>query len=198
MITFWDQRYSGPEYVYGTEPNARFRRMLDALPGQGRILLPGEGEGRNAVYAASRGWEVVALDQSSEGRCKALNLAKEKGVILEYRVEDLANAFFPPSSFDLVSLIFVHLPPELRPAVHSRLVESLRPGGLFHILAFRPEQSALGTGGPRDPELLYSRGMLEKDFHSLKRLQFEEVEEQFAEGPFHQGHYRAIEMWGHR
>lgn len=195
MNTFWDQRYSSREYVYGTEPNARFRRMIDALPA-GRILLPGEGEGRNAVYAAGKGWEVVALDQSTEGRCKALNLAKERNVILEYRVEDLATAMLPPASFDLISLIFVHLPPQIRPFIHARLIQSLRPGGIIHMLGFRPEQLEMGTGGPRTPELLYTREMLEEDFASLQDLQFELIEEHFEEGPFHQGLYRGIEMTG--
>jgi SAM-dependent methyltransferase len=195
MKSFWDQRYSSREYVYGTEPNTRFRRMIDALPA-GRILLPGEGEGRNAVYAAAKGWEVVALDQSSEGRCKALNLAKEKNVILEYRVEDLDTAVLPPSSFDLVSLVFVHLPPDIRPGVHSRLIQSLRPGGIFHMLAFRPAQLEMGTGGPRAPELLYSRALLEKEFASLRDLQFELIEEHFEEGSYHQGLYKGIEMTG--
>ena len=87
-VDFWDARYEGETYAYGTEPNAYFRQQLDALP-PGRLLLLAEGEGRNAVYAAKRGWQVTAVDFSDEGRAKALRLAVAQGVRLDYQVADL-------------------------------------------------------------------------------------------------------------
>lgn len=197
MKEFWDQRYSSKEYVYGKEPNTYFRKFIESLsPGQ--ILLPGEGEGRNAVFAASLGWEVMAVDQSSEGRCKALALAEEKGVLIQYQQTDLESLDVPTASYDVVSLVFVHLPPNIREKIHQKLVQCLRPGGIFHLLAFTPEQLRFQTGGPQDVSMLYTEELLRADFTALASLDFTDIAGEFKEGPFHQGEYRAIELVGTR
>jgi hypothetical protein len=77
MKEFWNERYSNKLFVYGKEPNVFFREELEKMP-VGKILLPAEGEGRNAVFAALQGWEVFAFDNSEEGMKKALLLASEK------------------------------------------------------------------------------------------------------------------------
>ncbi|NMA73892.1 MAG: hypothetical protein GX963_06955 [Bacteroidales bacterium] len=82
---FWNKRYSKNEYVYGEQPNLFFKEIIDTLP-IGRILLPADGEGRNGVYAASKGWNVDSFDISHEAKMKALNLSKSKGVDLSYKV----------------------------------------------------------------------------------------------------------------
>ena len=75
---FWDERYSTDEFIYGKEPNEFFREnLLKIRPG--KLFLPGEGEGRNAVFAAKNGWTVDATDQSEIGKLKALKLASESG-----------------------------------------------------------------------------------------------------------------------
>lgn len=197
MKEMWDQRYSSREYIYGKEPNDRFRRLIDGLP-PGRVLLPGEGEGRNAVYAARRGWDVTALDQSAEGRCKALALAEEAGVVIRYEVGDLLTMPLPPGPFDLISLIFVHFSPEARLEVHKRLSNLLSPLGVFHLLAFRPEQLALGTGGPREAGLLYSEEAIRKDFPGMADVKIQRIDDHFDEGAYHHGPYAAIEMIARR
>jgi len=82
---FWDERYSQPEYAYGREPNVFFREQIEPLQ-PGRLLMPAEGEGRNGVYAARKGWVVDAFDISEKGREKALRLAEEMGVAIHYQV----------------------------------------------------------------------------------------------------------------
>ena len=195
MKEFWDQRYSTKEYAYGKEPNSRFHSLINELQ-PGRILLPGEGEGRNAVYAARKGWEVHAVDQSAEGRCKALTLAEESGVVIRYDVGDLTTMALPEGPYDLISLIFVHLPPDVRPLVHQRLAGLLKAGGIIHIVGFSPEQLLLQTGGPRDAALLYTEELLRGDFSDLTQLEFVTIDDTFAEGPYHNGRYRAVEMIG--
>jgi len=197
MKAFWDQRYGQREYAYGKEPNARFRQFIDGLA-PGRLLLPGEGEGRNAVYAASRGWDVTAVDQSTEARCKALALAEEQGVVIRYIVSDLASFQPDPFGYDVVSMVFVHLPPDLRTAVHHQLIDMLKPGGTFHQLAFSIEQLAFRSGGPTSPAMLYTADLLRSDLRHLEALLIREIEEDFAEGPYHQGRYRGIEAIGKR
>ncbi|HSL87766.1 MAG TPA: hypothetical protein VK870_00530, partial [Ignavibacteriaceae bacterium] len=76
---FWDERYSAEEYVYGKDPNEFFEEHLSKL-NPGRLLLPGEGEGRNAIFAAKLGWQVDANDQSIVAKSKAEKLAHAYGV----------------------------------------------------------------------------------------------------------------------
>ena len=113
MKQFWDERYSSKAYAYGTEPNAFFKEKLSIIP-PGKLLLPAEGEGRNAVFAAMQGWEVTAFDQSKEGKRKALLLAGEKGVKLDYLVGTLEDMAFEAESFDAIGLVYAHFPAELK------------------------------------------------------------------------------------
>ena len=81
----WNKRYAQKEYFYGKQPNEFFRKQLLKFP-PGRILLPAEGEGRNAVFAALSGWDVVAFDTSTEAKKKAEKLAKENKVQISYSI----------------------------------------------------------------------------------------------------------------
>lgn len=197
MKEHWDQRYNSEAYVYGTEPNLHFKAFIDKLR-PGKILLPGEGEGRNAVYAASKGWEVTAMDQSHQACRKALLLAERNDLTIDYHVSDIL-AFDPPmKDFDVVSLVFVHLPPDIRQKIHRQLIQMLKPGGLFHMVAFSPEQLQYQSGGPKDLALLYDEDILRSDLQPLQDLQCVEIDGYFEEGAFHHGRYQAIEVIGIR
>ena len=186
-VDFWDARYSEEAYAYGTQPNAYFRQQLDTLP-PGRLLLLAEGEGRNAVYAARRGWQVTAVDFSDEGRAKALRLAIAQGVRLDYQVADLtALGWQRPGYYDAVGLIYAHLPPDDRRAVHAAAAASLAPGGHLLLEAFGPRQLGLPSGGPKSAELLYEPAMLAGDFAGLTLLENHEVGVVLHEGRCHAG-----------
>ena len=114
MKEFWDERYAEEQYVYGEEPNEFFKEQLDRLE-PNRILLPADGEGRNGVYAAEKGWDVYAFDISNKGKEKADQLAKRKGVSINYEVGPLEEMDYSPESFDVIALIFSHFPPDLKP-----------------------------------------------------------------------------------
>lgn len=197
MKDMWNERYTAPGYVYGTEPNEFFRAHL-AARAPGRILLPAEGEGRNAVYAASQGWQVDAFDYSTAGRDKAMALAEERGVAISYHVADLSNAHFPEGEFDAVGLFFVHLPAALRIDVHTRCIRALKPGGLLLLEAFHPEQLDLLSGGPKNPDLLYSVAMLRADFAALHLDIAETVRIELDEGPMHRGPAAVVRVAGIR
>ncbi len=167
----WDTRYSGEEYFYGTKPNTFFADFLSTFNKTGKILLPGEGEGRNAVFAASRGWQVDAFDSSEVARKKALKLAAENSVNISYQILDIENFTAGDASYDLVSLIFIHLPEWLRVRFHAEIIKVLKPGGKLFMAAFSKEQIAFNSGGPPDVELLYSSQILQKDFALLLPLQ---------------------------
>jgi len=151
---FWDERYAGDELVYGEAPNAFVASMRDRLPTRGQALDIAAGEGRNALFLASLGLDVLAVDQSEVGMRKAQRRARERGLTLRTRAVDLADFDAEPGSFDAITSTFVHLPAPLRAAVHRGVVSWLRPGGVFVLEAYAPDQIGRGTGGPSDPALL--------------------------------------------
>jgi SAM-dependent methyltransferase len=197
MSNAWDDRYSDPQYVYGKEPNQFFRKELSGIA-PGTILLPGEGEGRNAVFAASLGWKVDAVDFSEEGRKKAEKLAKESGVEINYRVVDFANYFPEENFYDAVGIFFIHLEEELRSALFEKIIKSLKPSGKIIFECFENDQIKFSSGGPKDPSLLYS---LEDVVNLFIDLDFQKLSKEktlLNEGPGHSGEGMVIQFIGSR
>ncbi|HAP36532.1 MAG TPA: SAM-dependent methyltransferase [Bacteroidetes bacterium] len=190
MKTFWDERYSQKEYVYGTEPNEFFRDQLPLLEPKS-ILLPAEGEGRNAVYAATRGWNVHAFDQSIEGRKKALALAAMHNVNITYEIADVLTVQLPHNHFDAIGLFFAHFHAQQREQIHARFLSSLRSNGTIIFEVFSTKQieyqQQYGSGGPQQKELLYTAGDVETLFVGCDLLLLEEKEIVLNEGEFHNG-----------
>ncbi len=192
MKEFWDERYAEKEYVYGTEPNEYFRSFIDTLK-PGSILLPAEGEGRNAVYAATRGWQVTAFDFSTKGREKALALAKQYQVSINYQLTDYDH-FISDEKFDLVVLLYGHFGPEDRQKYHRKICNFIKPGGILMLEAFSKEQIHNNTGGPKNADALYNKEMLENDFADLQITTLEEVTKELKEGDFHNGKANIIRL----
>ena len=186
MQNQWDERYARQEYIYGTEPNKFLKEQLFLLK-PGRILFPAEGEGRNAVFAASLGWETDAFDQSVEGQKKALKLATHKGVTINYYIQSLNDWNPEPDQYDCIALIFVHLPDGLRQQVHNAVVRALKPGGILLLEAFTLNQLPRTSGGPKTAELLFLEEQITSDFKDLKFTTFAETQSMLNEGPLHQG-----------
>lgn len=185
MKDFWNQRYALHDTVYGKEPNMYFKSIINSLT-PATILMPAEGEGRNAVYAASLGWEVQAFDYSAVAQEKALDLANNIGVKIKYDVLEI-NEFKAKNQFDAIGLIYVHLPTKERIALHQKMVDALLPGGVLIVEAFSKAQINNTSGGPKDIEQLYSLDQLKQDFASLNCIQAIEIEVDLEEGPFHKG-----------
>ena len=178
-VGFWDERYAEPGLAYGLEPNRFLRRRLARMT-PGRLLLPGEGEGRNAVWAAQQGWQVTALDQSEVAVEKIRHRARQNGVEIDVRQLDL-SAGIPEDldGFDVIALVFVHLAPETRRRVHRQLARRLRPGGVLLVEAFAPDQLGRASGGPPRAELLVNADDLTGDIAGM--LSLRAVEELAAE-----------------
>lgn len=192
MQDFWNERYAANETVYGRLPNAYFKTKLDSLK-PATILLPAEGEGRNAVYAASKGWDVTAFDYSAEAQLKANAFAAEKGVKMNYTVTDI-NQFIPEKKFDAIALIYVHLLGEERKDFHNKIGNALAQGGTLILEAFSKEQIQNTSGGPRSLDQLYTIEDLTKDFTSLNIIELKEEEIMLNEGTFHQGKANVIRL----
>ena len=187
MKEMWDERFGQEAYAYGKEPNTFFKKTLDALPKPGRILLPAEGEGRNAVYAASQGWRVDAFDISTAGRDKALRLAAKRGVHIHYQIADYQSADIETGAYDAVGLIFAHIHERHRRDVHRRLTTALRPGGTMILEAYSKKQLKYETGGPPTEDLLYTVDALREDFAGLAVVRLEQIETEIREGKYHHG-----------
>ena len=193
----WDDRYSSREFIYGTQPNAFLAEQL-ALLSPGKALFVFEGEGRNAVHAAQLGWEVDCFDGSAVARNKALGWAAHRGVALNYTTALLEDFTFPVSEYNLVVLVFAHLPPDLRGGLHRKCMLALRPGGTLLLEGFRPEQLPLTSGGPKDAAWLYTCDLLREDFAEMHALYVSEANPLLNEGPLHQGPAATVRVVGIR
>ena len=194
MKTFWNERYQHQDYVYGTQPNLFFEEQLALIPHPGRILLPCEGEGRNAVFAAKSGWEVDAFDYSESGKIKALQLAQKESVNITYAISDALHFDFGMEKYDVVAFIFAHFAPELRTEIHQKAILSLKPGGRIIIEAFNPWQLNNKSGGPKDLSMLYTEKILNLDFQKLDIRILETKVIELDEGLYHRGKADVIRL----
>ncbi|MDO6432983.1 class I SAM-dependent methyltransferase [Flavitalea sp. BT771] len=198
----WDERYKDQEFAYGKTPNLFFKEWLEKFQ-PGSILMPADGEGRNGVFAARLGWKVTSFDQSAEGRSKALALAKEQGITLDYIVGDLEQLPFEKESFDAIGLVYAHFDAEKKPVFHRKLDGYLRPGGIIIFEAFSKShlhyvQLDPKVGGPRDIDMLYATAEIMTDFPNYDTLVLEEAEIQLNEGKYHNGKGSVIRFVGRK
>ena len=185
MKNFWNERFGQSTYVYGKAPNEFFVEQLNQLP-KGKLLLPAEGEGRNAVYAAVKGWNVTAFDYSVEGQKKALSLAKEYEVKIDYQLQN-TNKFNASENYDVIALIFAHFTGEERKTLFNKLDSCLIPGGHLIMEVFSKNQIGRESGGPKNLDLLYSKDEIKASFPNIDFVILEETKISLNEGPSHQG-----------
>lgn len=196
----WDERYKDNEFAYGTEPNVFFKEWLLKFK-PGKILMPADGEGRNGVFAAQLNWNVISFDLSAEGQQKALKLAKENKVSLDYIVGDLEQLEFEKNSFDAIGLIYAHFSAETKSKLHKKLNGYLKPGGIVIFEAFSKRHLDLKkanpkVGGPDNSNDLFSTAEILADFEKFEILYLEEEEIILNEGKFHVGTGSVIRFVG--
>ncbi len=191
---FWNERYADDDLVYGDEPNDFLRHMAEHLPNSGKALDIGAGEGRNALFLASHGLDVLAVDQSEVGLAKADRLAKERGLVIETKVVDLERFDAEPGSYDVISSIFVHLPNKLRAAVLSNVYDWLAPDGIFIIEQYAPDQIERNTGGPKDPSRLAYLNIIRAELIGLKIEHQAALIRNVTEGPHHTGEASVVQL----
>lgn len=190
--SFWDARYGGADYAYGTEPNDLVRDEAARIPA-GPVLCLAEGEGRNAVFLAGRGHDVTAMDRSTQGLRKATALAAARGVPLTVVEGDLAT-FDLGTGWSAIVSIWAHTPPEVRRPLHARIAAALAPGGVFVLEAYTPAQLAHDTGGPKDLALLMTLDGLRAELTGLELAVGREVERVVREGAFHDGPSATVQV----
>lgn len=192
---FWDDRYSSDDYLFGKEPN-RFLVSQRALfsPKQ-QVLAAGDGEGRNGVWLAQQGLNVLAVDHSAVALAKAKSLAAQAGVALETEQADLATWNWGEQRFDVIVAIFVQFAaPPLRTAIHRAMQRALKPGGLIVLQGYTPKQLEYRAGGPSELEKLDTAAQLAQDFVGMDMLLLREHEEMLNEGSAHSGMSALVDL----
>jgi SAM-dependent methyltransferase len=198
MESFWNDRYGASEYAYGEEPNEYFALHLSRINLSGTILLAAEGEGRNAVFAAQRGWAVRAFDLSEEGQRKARQLAEKVGVSIDYQISSADDYAITPHSVDALGLIYAHFPAAVKNALNQRLSEAVKPGGYVIFEAFSKQQLGHPSGGPKDVAMLFSLDEVVNAFRDFEVIELAEEQIGLREGLYHNGPGSVIRFVGRK
>ncbi len=183
----WNERFALEAYAYGVEPNDFLKEHEAYLKRESKVLCLAEGEGRNAVYLAKQGHRVTGIDFSEEGRAKALELADIEEVQLDYILTDLEDFDYGTDSWDAVIFVFAHTGSDVRHKIYESIKTCLKPGGIFLLEGYTPDQPQYQTGGPRDADMLIPISELKQHFQGFEIIQALEVEREIYEGEFHTG-----------
>jgi SAM-dependent methyltransferase len=195
----WNARFAADDYYFGTEPNRFLREHAALLPKSGRVLAVADGEGRNGVWLAQRGLDVLSIDFSPVALAKAEKLAGQRGVALSTEEADLDTWIWPDAAFEAVAAIFIQFAgPALRDRIFAGLRRALKPGGLLLLQGYRPKQLEYKTGGPPIAENLYTEELLRAAFADLNILELRSHDDAIREGRGHDGMSALIDLVARR
>ena len=178
---YFNEEYAKDEYLYGKNPDKFLAKILPKFK-PGKILFPGEGEGRNAVFAAKLGWDVIAYDYSVEGKKKAEKLAKAHNVEITYTIEDIVNASFPKESFDAIAFLFIHFAGQERIDVNKKMDKHLKKGGILIFETFSTEHPKISKEGPQEIPFLYDKESILRDFPNYEIIELKVETDLLLEG----------------
>ncbi|PIQ08956.1 MAG: SAM-dependent methyltransferase [Ignavibacteriales bacterium CG18_big_fil_WC_8_21_14_2_50_31_20] len=193
----WNERYGGSDFLFGREPNAYFKCKLENLH-IGKLYLPGDGEGRNAVYAAQKGWDVYTVDFSEVAISRAKEFAEEKNVKINIGFTNLISDKLPQNEFDVLGVSFLHFNDENKKIVHTKLKESIKIGGYVILECFSEEQIKLNSGGPRKKDSLYNIEELKKYYTNFEFIELKETKIVLDESEAHRGDAFVVRMFARK
>jgi len=194
QANYWEQLYRTPEYVYGTDPNVYLRRQVSALKPGPKALALGDGEGRNGVWMAGQGLDVVSVEISENAILKARNLARQRRLSLRFELCDLDQWQWPRLEFDLAAAIYVQFPESQRKRIHARLCDGLRPGAFLILEGFH-QRHAQRMGLPSGLQhSFYTAAILQEDFCQFEIVDLSEETADLDEGPMHQGRTEIVRL----
>jgi SAM-dependent methyltransferase len=198
-LAHWQQRFATPGYLFGTAPNVFLKAHAHLLRKGEKALAIADGEGRNGVFLAERGLDVLSVDFSPLAQEKARKLAAERGVSLRIEQADITNWAWPEAAFDVVAAIFFQFsqPPE-RAKIFAGIKKTLKPGGLLLLEGYGPKQLEYKTGGPSDLARLYTRDLLQDAFGDFSSLDIREYDAELHEGDRHAGMSALIDLLGRK
>jgi cyclopropane fatty-acyl-phospholipid synthase-like methyltransferase len=198
-MSIWNERYAGEEFHFGTEPNAFLTSQKKLLKPGTSCLAVADGEGRNGVWLAEQGLDVLWVDNSHVAQAKAEKLAQQRGVKMRFEQADLAVWAWGDSCFDVVAAIFIQFaPPGMREQMFAQIKRCLKPGGLVLLQGYTPRQHEFKTGGPSQAENLYTEALLRKEFADMEILHLREHDDVIREGEGHSGMSALIDLVARR
>jgi SAM-dependent methyltransferase len=198
-LTRWEARYAAPGYHFGTEPNAFLKSQAHLLHAGQAALAIADGEGRNGVWLAEQGLDVLSVDFSPTALGKARALAGARGVTLRTEQADLTQWTWPVGAFDVIVGIFVQFPsPEGQARMFAGIAQALKAGGLLLLEGYGPKQLEYATGGPREIGRLYTRARLETAFKDFASLDIREYDAEIREGAAHVGMSALVDLVGRK
>ena len=197
MRDLWNQRFAQEGWAYGKRPNVYLKSCIEKLTPT-LACFPADGEGRNAVWAASKGWECTVFDYAEEGAKKCKILAEEKNVHVKYIVEDLQSIELEVT--DLIACSWFHTPPEVRKIHMPRILHSLRVGGHFIMEGYHKNQLGKKSGGPQNFDLLFDLDEVLAELRGDLAPQMEVIEAcvtecVLAESELHRGLASVVRIW---
>ena len=191
----WDMRYANKNYLFGKEPSHFLtERESYFQPGQVALMVA-DGEGRNGVYLAQRGLRVHSVDGSTVALRKARRLAEESNVQLILEQVDVTDWTWYQDSYDhVVGIMIQFADPEVRTKLFHDMKSAVKPGGYLMLHGFRPEQVELGTGGPSNPDYLYTEELLRDAFADFEIIELTEENRVVEDGVAHSGESALINL----
>ena len=191
----WDQRFSIDDYLFGKEPAQALLKFEKYLVPKGETLVIADGEGRNSVYLASKGFKVTTSDYSKVASRKARALADKKNVEVNYRVEDFFDIVWSEKQYDnVVGICFQFVPQEKINEVMLGLKAATKKGGTLLVHGYTPKQINFGTGGPKDVSLMYTKETFTGLFNENDIILIEEYQANLSEGVGHNGQSAMIDF----
>jgi 2-polyprenyl-3-methyl-5-hydroxy-6-metoxy-1,4-benzoquinol methylase len=186
---FWNKRFDTPGYIFGKVPNEYLEAQAKhhLKPGDS-VLCVADGEGRNSVWLAKQGMQVDAFDVSEIALSKAVALATEEAVQVQFSLASSDTWDWQPNQYDAVVGIFIQFAdPVMRVRLFAQMVSTLRPGGMLIIQGYTPKQLVFKTGGPSILEHLYTEDMIRDLIGDLEPVDLYVYEKTLSEGPKHTG-----------
>ena len=186
---FWNERFDKEEFIFGKEPNEYLVEKANQYLKTGdKVLCIADGEGRNGVWLAKQGMQVVGFDASDIALAKAKQFAKDHQVEVEYSFSDTDSFMWHPNTYDAVIGIFIQFAdPAMRKRIFQKTYETLRPGGLFILQGYTPKQLEYKTGGPSLIKHLYTEELIRDLAQDFNILELHSYEKALSEGPRHTG-----------
>lgn len=194
MKDFWNERYSEEGLAYGEAPNEYLASVVSHLTAGGKVLVVGDGEGRNGVWLAEQGFDVFSVDYSPVAIEKIKNFAALRKVKMTVECHDLTTYAWPENEFDAVVAIYLHFPPDVRKSMHEKMLAALKKGGKIVLEAFHKEQLKYPSGGPPVEAMLFSEDMLKQDFAHADILELYETITHLNEGKYHVGEGAVVRL----
>ena len=195
----WQARFAATGYLFGTAPNAFLKSQAHLLRKGVRALAIADGEGRNGVFLAELGLDVLSVDFSPLAQEKVRKLAAERGVTLRTEQADIETWSWPEAAFDVVAAIFIQFSkPAERAEIFAGIKRTLKPGGLLLLQGYGLKQLDYKTGGPSDPARLYTRVILQQAFGDFASLEIREYDAVIEEGERHAGMSALIDLVGRK